>query len=299
MKKKVVGLMNLLKFLSIFLVVFLVGCAQLETIKDDVEKRYLSDEEDKLTDLTLRGRDADLNVNLQSRFADKAKSGNVKFETNFGGADFQRMFTGNPILIQYLYVPNADVMKFKFGPNEIQKAIDSKRGVISSFEVTVDRKMPARLSSELSYRGYSRAKLNGCVAIDEESYYSKCGKLGRNLIDQNIGGSEFRVNDVYVDSVDSNKYVFYISFTKSKDGVVSDLSFSFENFPYLNSYSCSINGGSGIVKWDEDFKTGETYCALELSNGIDFTEDYKKFDGYFWMNYDYKLKKDLVFEIEP
>ncbi len=269
----------------------------------NVEKKFIKgDAEKEQVDLTLSGRNAELNVKLQSRFPDKVKSGKIKFNIDFGKADFSDSY---PVLLQTLYLPVINKVENKFTSSEIMKSIEGKKSLISSFDVKVDSFIPmASLSSELTYQGYSRAKFSGCITMGLDDYDIKCGGLGKSLVDSNIPGSEFKINEISVADInteETNSYTFYISFTNIKKGDVENLDISFENFPFLKDSECRASldeDDNKNIKWKNE-REGETYCKVYLDRSLNLENGVKKFDGYLWMKYDYSLKKDVKFAIEP
>lgn len=297
------------KFSIIFLIfiLFLISCSDLGNLRKEVDERLLNKKTDDLevVDSSLNGRNAELNVKLASAFPNKFIGNDVKFSVGFGKSDFLK-FDGDPTLIQTLYVPNEKHVN-QFSSSEILDSVEKKKTINSRFEVKTDRIIPAaRLTSELQYKGYNRAKFNGCLVSDSDNYISYCGEFGDNLVSiGRVSGSEVKVKEISVFDYGANSngqfILFHIVFAKVKKGdLIGDIDFSFENFPFSPSFdkcraSLSEKESKTINFLSES--EGETYCKIYLS-GLNFEEN-KKFEGYLWMRYDFKLTDDLTFMIEP
>ena len=289
------------------LILFLVGCSDLSNLRKEVDEKLLNKkaEDIEVVDSSINGRNAELNVKLMSAFSNKFIGDDIKFSVGFGKSDFLK-FDGNPSLAQTLYVPNEKLVN-QFSSSEILDSIEKKKTLNSKFEVKTDRIIPtARLVSELRYNSYNRAKFNGCLVNDEDNYVNYCGEFGDNLVSiGRLSGSEVKVKELSVFDYGSNSngqfILYHIIFTKMKKGdLIGDVEFSFENFPFSPAFDrcmASLSDKENKMINSISESEGETYCRVYLS-GLNLEEN-KKFEGYLWMRYDFKMTEDLVFMIEP
>ncbi|MBI4155001.1 hypothetical protein HY498_02870 [Candidatus Woesearchaeota archaeon] len=279
----------------IFIIIILISsCTQIQTYKETGKERFKTifqkEGQEPEVDISLKGIGAQLRI-VRPVEGSNVRSGVFQYVIDLSGSN---ILDANPRLNQKL-LTSSNVYSDSISSQEILDAITDKKGkVTGQFNiVSEEESLTAHLFSELSYDGLSQARFYGCIANDLGDYYNNC-KEG-NLLRSNIAGSEFKILEILEEPISRDggitSYLFTIKFYKDRPGeLIGDIDFDVVDFPE----------GCGEIRWEKDKMIGIVGCEVQLSSrNLDLPKGFQEFDGYFRMNYQYKIRDEVIFNVKP